>query len=152
VTTEDGQKVVRRFWEEVFAQSDFEAMDDMFAASFELHNLVYAETSNLDQLKEIIQHIHRCIPGTQVVVEDLKLAGNDRVYTRFTVQVPPPQDADASQQDVPPSGGWEYSGMSMSRVAGGKIEESWIVWEAIRAKQELDPFFSGPEWRWPPWR
>jgi hypothetical protein len=42
--------------------------------------------------------------------------------------------------------------MSTSRVVEGKIEESWIIWEAIRAAEELEADFGVLEWWWPPWR
>jgi hypothetical protein len=43
----------------------------------------------------------------------------------------------------------EFSGMGISRIAYGQIQEAWFLWEELRARYEIVP---GPkEWRWPPW-
>ena len=152
MTTDYGEGIVRRFWEEIFGQGDTSAMDELFTTHYRLHDVVHRKIHDLKAVKDIVRGTHNIMPGTQVVIDDQRLTEDGRVFTRFTVHVTPPPSAESSQEPASLEDGWEYSGMSMSRVAGGKIEESWIVWEAIRAKQELDPFFSGPEWRWPPWR
>jgi SnoaL-like domain len=158
MTTDYGEGVVRRFWEDIFGQGDIDAMDEVFAADFKLHDLVYGQVHRLKGTKRIVDDIHNEVPGTRVVVEDQRSDPDGRVFTRFTVHVSPPQDAEASP---PPGDGGEYSGMSMSRVVEGKIEESWLVWEALRAAEELASVpsavtegsaFGAPMWRWPPWR
>jgi hypothetical protein len=90
------------------------------------------------------------VPGTRVVVEDQRSEADGRVFTRFTVRVSPPKDAETSGQSTLPGGEWEYSGMSICRVVEGKIEESWLVWEALRAAEELASVFGVQEWLWPP--
>ncbi len=152
MTTEDGERIVRRFWEEIFGRGDIDAMDEVFAANYTLNDLVYDEKRKLDGVKSLIRNTHYDIPGIRVVVEDQRLIVGGRVFTHFTVHVSPPQDAEVPQPLTLPGGGWEYSGMTMSRVAEGKIEESWIVWEAIRAAEELGPIFGVNNWRWPPWK
>jgi hypothetical protein len=62
-----------------------------------------------------------------------------------TRQMPP------SYQPSPGSEGeiLEFSGMGISRIAYGQIQEAWFLWEELRARYEIVP---GPkEWRWPPW-
>lgn len=151
MATEDEARVVRRFWEEIFSRGDVDAMDEVFAANFKLHDLVYKKRRGLDDMKSIVRDTYQGIPGMRAVVEDQRLDPDGRVFTHFTIHVSPPQDAEASQQPVTPSEGWEYSGLSISRVAEGKIEESWIIWESIRATQELGSVFGSNHWRWPPW-
>ena len=152
MTTDYGEGVVRRFWEDIFSRGDIDAMDEVFAADFELHDLVYSERHSLKGVKRIVHDTHYDVPGTRVVVEDQRLAVDGRVFTRFTVRVSPPKDAEMSGQSTPPGDEWEYSGISISRVVEGKIEETWLVWEAIRAAEELESVFAVLEWRWPPWR
>jgi hypothetical protein len=152
MTTDYGEGVVRRFWEDIFSRGDIDAMDEVFAVDFELHDLVYKERHSLKGMKRIVRDTHYDVPGTRVTVEDQRLAVDGRVYTRFTVRVSPPKDAQMSGQSTPPGDGWEYSGMSISRVVHGKIEETWLVWEALRAAEELSAIFGSQNWRWPPWR
>jgi hypothetical protein len=152
MTTDYGGEIVRRFWEEVFGRSETSAMDEMFAVHYRLHDLVHRETHDLEEVKSIVWNSHNMMPGARVVVDDQNLTEDGRVFTRFTVHVPSPPDAEPSEQSAPPGEGWRYNGMSLSRLVEGEIAESWIVWEAIRAEQELGPYFEGPRWRWPPWR
>lgn len=152
MTTDYDEAVVRRFWEDVLGQGDEGAMDEIFAHSYRLHDLVYWEIHRLEDVKRIVRDTRYRMPGIQVVVEDQRLSEDGEVFTRFTVRIPNPQDPEAYGQTTPSEAGWEYSGMSLSRVVGGKIEETRIVWEALRASEELEPTFSVAEWRWPPWR
>ena len=151
--TEDyGEGVVRRFWEEIFGRGDIDAMDEVFTSEYRLNDLVYREIHDLEGVKRIVRDTHYTMPGTRIRIDDQRLTVDGRVFTHFTVRVSPPQDAGSSRQSAPPGGGWEYTGMSLSRLDGGKIAESWIVWEALRAAEELAPVFGVTEWRWPPWR
>jgi hypothetical protein len=152
MATDYGEGVVRRFWEDIFSQGDIDAMDEVFAADFKLHDLVYKEKHSLKGMKRIVRDTYYDVPGTRIVVEDQRLALDGRVFTRFTVRVSPPKDAETSGQRTPPGDEWEYSGMSISRVVEGKIEETWLVWEALRADEELGAIFGSTYWRWPPWR
>lgn len=152
MTTDYGEGVVRRFWEDGFGRGDIDAMDEVFTADFKLHDLVYRQVHDLIETKRIVRDTHYRVPGARVVVEDQRLDADGRVFTRFTVRVSPPMDAETSRQSTPPGGEREYRGMSISRVVEGKIEESWLVWEALRAAEELEPVFGVQEWRWPPWR
>lgn len=152
MTTDDSKEIVRRFWEEIFGHGDIEAIDEVCAANYRLHNLIYREIHRLSGLKRIVRETHYAVPGLRVVVDDQWLTVDGRVFTRFTLRVSPPQEGGASQQPVPPGGEWEYSGMSTSRVVEGKIEESWLLWEALRAAEELGSAFGEHGWRWPPWK
>lgn len=156
MTTDYGAGVVRQFWEEIFSRGDIDAMvdamDEIFADDFVLHDLVYRKKHDLTDTKRIVGGTLQSVPGINVNVDDQRLTPDGRVFTRFTVRVPPPQDPGPSQRSSSSVGGWEYSGMSTSRVVEGKIEESWIIWEAIRAAEELEADFGIQRWWWPPWR
>jgi hypothetical protein len=152
MTTDYGEGIVRRFWEEILGRGDIDAMDEVFATHYRLHDLVYRKMHDLEAVEQIVRETHDAVPGTSVVIDDQWLTVDGRVFTRFTVHVSPPQDAESYQQTAPLGDGWEYNGMTLSRLAEGKIEESWLVWEGLRAAEELGPVFGSGNWRWPPWR
>lgn len=152
MTTDHGEGIVRRFWEQIFGEGGVDAMGEVLAANFRLHDLVYWQIHRLEDIQRITRDIQVAMPGTRVVVTDQRLSEDGEVFTRFSVRVPPPTDYEAPEQTEPSGAGWEYDGMSLSRVASGKIEESRVVWEALRAAEELEPVFGVQEWRWPPWR
>lgn len=151
--TEDyGAGVVRRFWEKIFGEGDIKAMDEVFASNFKLHDLVYWEIQRLEDVERIVRETHYAMPGIRVVVEDQRVTSDDEVFTHFTIHVPLPQDSEAAGQRARPKAEKKYSGMSLSRVVDGKIEESRLVWEALRASVELESAFGVTNWRWPPWK
>jgi hypothetical protein len=154
MTEDHGEGVVRRFWEQIFGEGYVDAMDEVFGDDYRLHDLVYWKIHRLEDVKRIVEDTHRAMPGIRVVVEDQRPSEDGEVFTRFTVRVPLPEDPETPGQSTSSGAEREYSGMSLSRVAGGKIEESRIVWEALRASEELEPVFSSVAdwWRWPPWR
>lgn len=153
MTEDRGEGVVRRFWEQIFGGGDVAALDEVLSENYRLHDLVYWEIHHREDVKRIVEQTYDAMPGTRVVVEDKRLSGEGELFTRFTVHVPLPEGSEMPGQSTPPEAEREYSGMSLSRVAGGKIEESRLVWEALRASEELEPIFSVADWwRWPPWR
>ncbi|CAN5136328.1 hypothetical protein BH18ACT10_BH18ACT10_17010 [soil metagenome] len=148
---QDDTVVVRRFWEEVVGKNDIELMDELFSDNFKLHDLVYKERRRLQDLKGLVRDTKNAIPGINVEVVDQQLDVDGRVFTHFTVHVPRPEGRGYADANTP-SDGWAYTGLSISRLYGGEIHESWVIWEAIRASKELSEPFGAGNWRWPPWR
>jgi len=151
VVANDGTDLVRQFWEGAFYDPDtFARMDDTFAADHALHDLAYDETRTLDDLKRIVSDVHTMLNGTRVVIDDQVVFGEGNVVTHLTVQFPAEYAANAAQVSEPTNASVDYKGITISRVSEGKIRESWLLWDAKRAAEEivspLDP------WRWPPWR
>lgn len=147
---EEPKDVVDRFREVVHRAENLDAIDDLFAPSYVLHDLSSRRDNNLADLKRIISEVHAQLPGTNITVEDQISAEGGQVVTRFTVHFPR-QDGTSSGSAETTTG---FSGIGISRVSGGKIAESWVNWEALRAEQEITPRAQGedPRWWWPPWR
>src|SRR5919107_2863266 len=101
MATDYGAGVVRQFWEEIFSSGDIDAivdaMDEIFADDFELHDLIYSKNHDLTDTKRIVGGTRQSVPGITVTVDDQRLTEDGRVFTRFTVRVPPPQDTGPSQ-------------------------------------------------------
>ena len=152
MTAEYNEGVVRRFWEDIFGRCDIGPMDEVLAVDFKMHDLIYGEVHRLMGTKRIVRGTHNDVSAIGVLVEDQRSEEDGRVFTRFTVRVPAPLDAETSEQSTPPGDGWEYSGMSMCRLVEGEVEELWLVWEVLRAAEELEDVFGVEFWRWPPWR
>ncbi len=162
----DGKRIIARFWQEVYNQGKLELVDEIFAPDYELHDLATRQAYDRDGLKGLLGAIRTQVAGAQdarAAIEEQMAAEGDRVVTRFTIQVPLADVNDAGRGSPTPADErlLELSGISISRVSEGRIEESWVSWEALRAEQELSPV-SPPEeegaegpamgWRWPPWR
>lgn len=152
----EDKNVVGRFWEEVYNGGNLDAIDEIFAPDYELHDLVNGKSYGRDGLKGLLEQIRSEVSGAadaRVTIEDQMAAEADRVVSRFKVHVPLQDAASYAAQEPAPANQWlELNGMSISRVSGGRIEESWLLWEALLAEQKLHPTSGTPDWRWPPWR
>ncbi len=143
----ENEKTVNRFWDEVYNQGNFEAMDDIFAPGYVLHDLADRKDRGVDRLREILSEVQAAVPDTRITIEDQISAEEGKVVTRFKIHVPA---QDVAQESSSGDGQLELNGISISRVSGGRIEETWLLWEALLAEQEIKP---GTQfWRWPPWR
>lgn len=152
--SEESKQAIARFWEEVFVGGDLDVMERIFAYGYELHDLVNRNEYDLAGLRGLLEAIREDVAGARdalVTIEDQMSAEGDRIVTRFTVRVPG-QNYVADGEAAPVDEWVELSGISISRVSEGKIEESWINWEALRAERELRPVSGAVNWRWPPWR
>jgi hypothetical protein len=168
-----GTNLVSRFWEEVFNGGNLAAIDEIVAPGFVLHDLATRKDHDRDMLHGLIGTLQGSLPGTQAIIEEQLAAGGDRVVTRFTVRTPRPSSggsagfysrledyeitlriarvSDPAATVRADAGEWvDLSGMSISRVSQQYIEESWLIWETLRAELELGP--PDTDWRWPPWR
>lgn len=143
----ENEKTISRFWDQVYNQGNFDAMDAIFAPGYVLHDLADRKDRGVDKLREILSEVQTAVPDTRVTIEDQVSAEEGKVVTRFKIQVPA---RGVAQESSYASGQLDLNGISISRVSGGKIEETWLLWEALLAEQEIEP--STQFWRWPPWR
>lgn len=150
MAAEDNKEIIRRFWKEIYNEGNLEDLEEVFATDFKLHDLAYGKDYDLEELRGIIYDTRSAVPGTRVAIRDPMLAEGDRVVTTFKIHIPLPGRPVA--ESAPAGENWEYNGMSVSHVSGGKIQEAWLLWESRLAEVELLPIFGVQEWRWPPWR
>lgn len=145
----DEKSVVSRFWEEVFSRGDVEAIDEIFAPGYVLHfTTVYPNGEARDLVRTgdfdlggFVTRIREGFSDLQVSIEDQMSAEGGKVVTRFTVS--------GTHED---SGSLvSVNGISISLVSEGRIEESWVEWDALDLMQQLGLQTGGTEeLRWPP--
>jgi hypothetical protein len=154
----DGKGIIERFWREIYNEGKVDLIDEIFAPDYELHDLATRRAYDRDGLKGLLWAIRTRVAGAQdarATIEDQMAAEGDRVVTHFTIHVPI-RDGVGRGPEPAEEQLLELSGISISRVSEGRIEESWVSWEVLRAEQELGPSGGGEAtalgWRWPPWR
>ena len=149
MAAEDAKRIVSQFWREVYNRGDFELLEAIVAPGHKLHDPVNdAAVYGSDGLKDLLQEIRDFAPEARVNIEDQMDAEGERVITRFTVLVPR-HGALATESGVAEEP-LELSGISISRVSSGMIEESWVNWDDHSLWEALNPPVE--DWRWPPWR
>jgi predicted ester cyclase len=149
LAAEDAKRVVSRFWEEVYNRGNVELIDEIVAPGYKLHDPVNGSDViyGPSDLKSLLEGIRDFAPEARVNVEDQLAAEGDRVVTRFTVLVP---RQNALEYSEPAGEPLELSGISISRVSSGMIEETWVNWDDHSLWEALHPPLE--DWRWPPWR
>lgn len=157
---EDGKQYIRRFWEDIFNKGNVDEIDDLFTPDFVLHDLANNQDRSRSDLKNMIQQVRYQTTGVQADIQEQLAAEGGNVVTRFVLRVAPSMygarstgeavenstgqsDANGSSSSVDVL---ELNAISISRMEGEQIAETWLLWESLRGQQMLFSF-----WRWPPW-
>ena len=143
--TQDEKAIVRRWFEEVFNEANLEVVDALFAPEHTMHHLGVSEGQiGLDYMKYLITMLRAVSPDLRVVIDD-QTAEGDKVVTRWTasgtVQAEV-KSADFAGEHI------RMSGIDISRIAEGKIVETWQASEAhydnsLRLREDVRAQLSG---------
>jgi steroid delta-isomerase-like uncharacterized protein len=131
---EENKALIRREVEEVWNRGDVEMVDALFAATYVSHN-----PGNPDQepgprgVKDFVARVRAEWPDIRFTVEE-QLAEGDLVATRWTVRATHQREV----AGVAPTGRRvTASGTSTSRIASGKIAETWVNWDQLGLLQQI---------------
>jgi steroid delta-isomerase-like uncharacterized protein len=119
---ENNGLVMRRAFEEIMRHGNVEAIDDLFASDFAGHD-TSGGTFDRGEFRDGVLAMLSAFSDRQVVIEDQVIAG-DKVATRWTatgVHSGPFNGISATGRQV------SMTGISIDRIADGKIVESWEV-------------------------
>lgn len=118
-----------------FEGSKQTVFDDFLAASYVLHLVGYPEPIHGPEgTKQLHVDFFSAFPDFRTVVEDL-VAEGDRVAVRYTAYATHLH----SFRGVPPTGKpLSITGMSILRVADGKIVEEWAMPDIMSLLQQID--------------
>ena len=130
----DIKQAVRNVFEKVWNEGDASVADQIYADSYVAH--IANISSTINGVEEFIQFValFRAIsPSLCFTIED-QVSEGDKVATRWTARMQNSGDGPASE-----SAGEEVlvTGMSMHRMAEGRLVESWDNWDAMTVFQTL---------------
>ena len=115
-------QVMRRAFQGIMDRGDIGTIDELFASDFTGHDTA-GGTFGRDEFREGVRAMLSAFSDRRVVIED-QLADGDKVATRWTVTAV----HSGEFQGVPATGRrGSMTGISIDRLAGGKIVESWEV-------------------------
>jgi steroid delta-isomerase-like uncharacterized protein len=134
VQPEENKTVVRRFLEEIFTAGNLELVDELFAPDYVLHDpVVPDEVSGPEGMKRYVSMYRAAYPDTHFTIED-QIAEGDEVVTRWIGQ----GTHEGELMGIPPTGKQvTVTGIEVDRVSGGKIEETWVNYDALGMMQQL---------------
>ena len=131
---QENKAITRWFLEEIFAGGNLELVDELFAPNFVLHDpSIPQEVRGPEGIRQYITMYRTAYPDTHFTVED-QIAEGDRVVTRWTGQ----GTHQGELMGIPPTGTRvTVTGIEADRIAGGKIEETWVSYDALGMMQQL---------------
>ncbi len=134
MSNEDNQALVQRLFEEVFNLKQLDRADELVAPDYLDHGAVPGQGPGLEGAKQQRWAMYfAAVPDLHAMIDDLAAEG-DKVVVRYTVE--------GTQQGelpgVPPTGKrFRISGISIYRLAEGKIAEQWEQMDMLGLMQQL---------------
>ena len=126
----------RRFMEAAFGQGNMDVVDELIASDYVHHFPDDAEGGGVrgpEGMKELIGSFRSAFPDIEFTIEE-QVAEEDKVVMRLTAR----GTHEGELQGIPPtSRRVTVMGMVMSRSAGGKMVESWELYDNLGMMQQL---------------
>jgi SnoaL-like polyketide cyclase len=118
------EALVRQAIETIWNQGDLDAADDLFAAVYVNHHGPIADLVLGPEAIKISAALYRvAFPGLHVSVEEVSTV-DETVVLRWTARAGP------AGVGVP-SASRSLTGITRSRIAAGKIIETWTEWDQV---------------------
>ncbi len=144
MTLEQNKALVRRVLDEVWSQGTLAVVDALYAADFVSHQHSHPaapqDLRGREALKAFVREFRAAFPDFSDSIED-QVAEGDLVVTRFTsvgTHRGPLMGLAPTNKQV------RWVGISIDRIAGGKLAENWVSWDMLGMLQQLGAV------AWPP--
>ena len=135
MSTEENKALIRRLMEEANSKGNLDLVSELLAPDYVLHTPTTptGELRAPEDYKQLISVQRSAVPDLTFVVED-QIAEGEKVVTRYS--------ASGTHQGefmgaAPTGKQLNTTGIVVSRIAGGKIEEEWLEWDVLGLMQQL---------------
>ena len=134
MSAEENKTLVRRWFEELFNAENLDVADEFVAQDHVAHDPVLPDLPpGPEGDKQVVNFYHSAFPDANITIED-QIAEGDEVATRWTGR----GTHQGELMGVPASGNRvEVSGMTINRVSGGKIAETWTNYDVLGMMQQI---------------
>lgn len=130
--SDQNKALMRRGIEEVWSQGKFDILDELVASDFVGH-MAPVDNHGPEGVKQYFSTLRAAFPDLHFTIED-QIAEGDRVATRWTARA----THKGEFQGVPPTGRQGVvTGITISRVADGKVVEGWTNLDELGLLQQL---------------
>lgn len=124
--------IIRRYFEEWANRGNAAVADELIATNLMLRNPPAVITS-LEDYKTGMARFHAAFPDARYTVED-QIAEGDKVVVRWTLRA----TQSTEYQGHPPNGKTiAVTGISIFRLANGKIQEIWVNMDRLGQMERL---------------
>jgi steroid delta-isomerase-like uncharacterized protein len=134
VSTEENKALARRWFEDLFNAGNLEVAEEIVAPDHVNHDPTLPDIPpGPEGQKQIVNLYRGAFTNAHISVED-QLAEGDRVVTRWTGS----GTHQGELMGVAPTGNQvTITGITINRVSGGKIVESWTNYDALGMMQQI---------------
>jgi steroid delta-isomerase-like uncharacterized protein len=134
VPAEENKAIARRADEELFDRGNLEVADELFAPNFVYHDPASGEDWRGPQsVKQYATMLRAAFPDLHYSVED-QIAEGGKVVTRYTAS----GTHQGELMRMAPTGNRaEITGISITRIEEGKIEEIWENYDTLGMMRQL---------------
>ena len=133
--SEENKRISRRVAEEVFSAGNVDVVDELVAENFVNHDPAAPPDlpPGREGLKALARFYKSAFPDAQITVED-QVAEGDRVVTRYSAR----GTHEGDFAGMPATGKQVAgTGITIDRIEGGKIVESWNQFDQLGLLQQL---------------
>ncbi len=131
MSLEKNKALARRYQEEVWGKGDLALIDELVAADFIDHSLPAGMDPSFTGARRAVKGALDAFPDGQWTVEDL-IAEGDKVVIRWKMQATHEHEF----RGIAPGGKpVTITGITILRIAGGKIAERWVNWDSLALRQ-----------------
>jgi steroid delta-isomerase-like uncharacterized protein len=131
MSLEKNKGLARRYQEEVWGKGDLALIDELLAPDFIDHSLPSGMDPGFAGAKRAVQGALDAFPDGQWTVEDL-IAEGDKVVIRWKLQATHEHEF----RGIAPVGKpVTIAGITILRIADGKIAERWVNWDSMALRQ-----------------
>ncbi|GAC1361273.1 MAG: hypothetical protein NVSMB38_45010 [Ktedonobacteraceae bacterium] len=136
MSTEDNKVLARRFHEEIFSQGNIALIDEICDASWTFHDRSYPQRDwprGPEGARQLVNLYRTAFPDIRFTYED-QIAEDDKVVSCWTARGTHKGDLMA----IPPTGKQAtITGITIMRIANGKITEDWANFDVLGMLQQL---------------
>ena len=131
MSTATNKAIVRRYYEQVFNEHRHDLVEEFLAENIELHGSGLAP--GLETVKQWFTMFAAAFPDQQLIIEDV-VAEGDRVVARTTFNGTHQGEMQGIHATGKPV---SVPGITIFRLANGKIAEGWLVNDNLSMMQQL---------------
>lgn len=133
MSAEENKALVRRLFDEVINAGDLARAGEFVADGFVEHNPTPGQAPGVEGFEGVIGMLHSAFPDLHITIEDL-VAEGEKVSVRLTVRGTHRgvfQGIPSTDRRV------EWAGISILRIADGKVAERWFQSDVLGLRQQL---------------
>ena len=131
--SDQNKATARRLFEEIISEGQLDSVGEVIAADYHEHDPANeVDTRGVDGVREEFE-MYRAAFDFEFEVED-QLAEGDEVVTRWRLRGTHTGDF----MGIAPTGNQvDFTGMTIMRFGGGKIEEAWWNWDTLGLMRQV---------------